>query len=230
MIALDHRDRAARPEKRVQAPEGEDRVREVFENETDEDVIETLLRKRESEEVALPERDIRDPCCPDPLFCSFHGVGRDIDRGYVRPGAVPCEDYRLGADAAAGFEEFSSLRVARVVVEEICQGPGLVREPVGFAGGVPVDIAVFCHERSIYRDRSIPGGFGAGWRPMYKNVLGGREKRSGPPSPIARLHRQRPDGIMAGTGRSPFIYPDRNKNEEVIEILSLPSLPRSTIV
>lgn|GEM_PF-6832365 len=137
MIAFDHRDRAARPEKRVQAPEGEARGREVLEHEADEDAIEALLRKREPEEVALPERDIRDPCCPDPLFGPFHGVGRDVDRGDTGTGAVPCEDYCLGADPATGFEDFCALRVARVMVEEIGQGLGLVEEPAGFAGEYP---------------------------------------------------------------------------------------------
>jgi hypothetical protein len=61
MIAFDDSDRPTRPDKGTEYVEHLSRIGEVFQYETDKDVIETFRHEREAEEITGLEGHIGDP-------------------------------------------------------------------------------------------------------------------------------------------------------------------------
>src|SRR6266516_3424840 len=61
VVALDHRDGAAGPEQSAQNRQRLDRPGQVFQDETDEDVVERPVGEGQGEDVRLPELHVGQP-------------------------------------------------------------------------------------------------------------------------------------------------------------------------
>ncbi len=140
VVAFDHGEGAARFEDRPQVLQDGERVRQVFEHETDEDVVEGVRGEGQVEDIGLAEGHVGQVAGGG--AGGFQGCQGDVDGGDVGGGAVGGQDYGLGADAAAGLEDAAAGGVVRVMVEEVGEGVGLVEQACLFAGGVAVDVAV----------------------------------------------------------------------------------------
>jgi hypothetical protein len=144
---------------------------EVFENETDEDVVEGGCLQRPAGDgqgagVGLEERHVsvvRDR--RDVLAGAVEGGCGDVDRGDVAAGAALSEDCGLGADAAADLEDALAGAVARVVVEELGEAVGLVAQPGVFdrwPWTYPPNIRTAPSRRARLRPHGVDAGDGTG--------------------------------------------------------------------
>ena len=142
MVALDDRDRAARPQQVPEGDEGVDRLGEVLEDEADKDVVERPGLEGQVEEVPLANLDVLEPGRLDPVFRLGDRVGRHLDRHEPGARAPRRECDCLGADAAARFQDDVAVGVGGVVVQQLDERSRLVAQPFSLAGVVTVNVGV----------------------------------------------------------------------------------------
>jgi hypothetical protein len=126
MVALDHGDRATGPEQPTENRQRFNRLREVLENEADENMVERLGREGQSEDVGLPELHVGESGGVGPPLGFGERVCGEINRHESSIWAAPGERDRLGADAASGFEHEAPARVCGVGVQQLDQRSGLI--------------------------------------------------------------------------------------------------------
>lgn len=89
VIPFDHRDRSAVLQERAELFEYPGRIQEVFENKTDEDVIEAGRFERKAEQIRLPEFYICDPFFQYLFPGTLQRISRNINGYYPCSRAVP---------------------------------------------------------------------------------------------------------------------------------------------
>ena len=147
VVAFDDGERAAGAEGAFEFAEGGDGVVEMFEDETDEDVVEGGIGKAEAVDVGLFKRD--------PLKAGgvFKAAGRgegffgDVDAGKDRLRAALQQQAGLGSDAATGLQHLCAGGIGRVGVQDLFQYLGLLVQTLRFACGIAVYV---CHKETPF--------------------------------------------------------------------------------
>ena len=132
MVAFDRGDRAVGFQQPFEVGKRGERIAQVFENETHEDMVEALRLERQVENVGLQEVDIAQPRALDAGLCGFQRQRRNVRRSNPRPRALGRDGYRLRPDAASGLEHVGACGKGGVVVEQLSQGGGLVEQALIF--------------------------------------------------------------------------------------------------
>jgi hypothetical protein len=141
VVTLDHRDGAARCQHPPQPAGRRDRVGQVLQHEADEEMIERAVRERQVEQVGLaPLHSGAGRAGRYRRLRTLQRPRRDVHRREAGGRAARDQVDRLRADSAAHFQHPAPGRVRRVGVQQPGQAAGLVTEPSGLAGGVPVQI------------------------------------------------------------------------------------------
>ena len=145
MVTFDDRECAARTQNTAELPQGCGRIAQVLEDEAHEDVVEGGLSPGHVEEVSGEERDIhtvrglQSPTgLPQGALRTVHG-----DDTGLRAGAG--EPYGLSAHTAPRFQDATAGRIGRVVMKELGQCLGLVRQALPLTRGVAVDVGGIGH-------------------------------------------------------------------------------------
>jgi len=134
MITLDHGEGATFFQERPELLQRTPGLYEMFQYKTYKDVIETGRFEREMENIPLPECHIGQALFQGHLLRPGQGVFGNIKGCDLCFRAVFCQDHCLGTDPAAGFKHPGAGRIVRIMMEEIRERLGLVREPLRFAG------------------------------------------------------------------------------------------------
>src|SRR6266545_1820325 len=142
VVSLDDGDRAAPPQAGLHARERAQRIREVLEDEADEDVVERIRRKGKLAEIRLLEGGVVDSGGAGPIPCLVERRWRDVDAGEPRARTVSGEEKRLGPHSTTRLEDGAAVRVPRVAVEQLGQRARLIAQAHAFALGVPMDVVV----------------------------------------------------------------------------------------
>jgi hypothetical protein len=150
VIALDHRDRAARLEQALERGKRLDGLGEVLEHEADEDMVERTRRERQREDVSLRGLHVRVPGGAHAPLGLGRRLGGEVDGDEVRVRAALCQRHGLRPDAATGFEDARAGGVGRVAVQEFHKRPGLIVQPFALSRVIPVDVGP-THDLSLYQ-------------------------------------------------------------------------------
>jgi len=145
VIALDDGDASAGPEARPEARQSPARIRQMFEHEADEDVIEALCGKGQVEDVGPLKRGIANSSLARAGFCARQRFRREIDACELRLGAVPGEGHGLRSHPATGLQHRGAGRIPRAPVEQLGERARLGDEPSRFAAGVTMNILASRH-------------------------------------------------------------------------------------
>jgi len=121
------------------------RLRQVLQQEAEEDMVEVFFAKRQVEQVRRVELDIMVTSRRDPRTGLFERGGRDVHGHNPRPRVSRGEMNRLGPGAAAALQHQAPRRIHRVVVQQFAQRVGLVGQTIRLAGGVAVNVLNLIH-------------------------------------------------------------------------------------
>src|SRR5947209_4077159 len=114
VVPLDDGDRPPWPEEFPQRGQSLDRMREVPQDETDEDMVEGLRGERQGEDVRLLELHVGETSRVR-LGLSFGNGGcGDVNRDDACARAVAGERYRLGAGTTPGLKDRTAFGVRGV--------------------------------------------------------------------------------------------------------------------
>ena len=108
------------------------RTGQVFEHETDEDVLEGMVGKGQAGAVGLPEVYRPQAQFMQALFGRGQGGRCNIHCRNKGPGAASRQDGGLSARAAAGFQHPAAGREAGIVMKKVFERAGLVVQAPGF--------------------------------------------------------------------------------------------------
>lgn len=140
VIPFNDSQRAARFDETVQRGQRAFRIGEMFEHETDEDVVERRILEAQIKNIAFVKGDVGKARAIDRFARLRQGRRRDVHRRELRAGTAFREDHRLRADAAAGLQHAAALGIDGIAVEQFVERRSLVLEPHAFARIVAVNV------------------------------------------------------------------------------------------
>ena len=181
VVALNDGDGAAWSEHPPQLHERFGRPGQVFEHEADKNRIEPAVGIGQLQNVGLLEPDVDQTRLLRGRAGAVERSRRDVHRNKPRRRAAPREEDRLGADAAAGFEDEGARRICLIVVQQVGQCLRLVAEATGVTFAYDGRPIVQNLSTTIMRgDRiGIIGPNGSGKTTLLRLLLGELEPQQG---------------------------------------------------
>ena len=141
MIAFDHRDGPAGLQDLFQRSQRLHRLGQMFEDEAHEDMIERFRRKRQMENVGLPERHILDACRLNGLSGFGDRRFRHVNGRNQRLRTIGCQGDRLRADPAPSLQDAASVRVGRIRMQQLHERRCLILQPQIFSRIVTMNVS-----------------------------------------------------------------------------------------